>query len=254
MNKSVYLSPSTQENNVGAGNYGTEEFRMNAIADVTERELKCHGITVHRNNPNMTLQQVVADSNAEEVSIHFAIHSNAGGGRGCEVYCNKFGGNGEKLARIIYNKISPLTPTSDRGVHEGYNFYGAGKHMYELAYTNAPASLIEIAYHDNIDDANWIINNIENIGIALAKGILEYFGIAYNQESDAASAIYKNGSQGEVVKVIQQKINDYFNSLRIDVDGVFGPKTENAVKIYQQLKKLEVDGIVGPQTQKSLGM
>jgi hypothetical protein len=146
-----------------------------------------------------------------------------------------------------------MTPTSDRGVKEGYKLYN-GQPMYELAYTNAPACLVEVAYHDNIDDAIWIINNIENIGIALAKGILEYFGIAYNQVSNNAMTVYKRGSQGEQVKVIQQKINDYFNSLRIDVDGDFGPKTENAVKIYQQLKKLEVDGIVGTVTQKSLGI
>jgi N-acetylmuramoyl-L-alanine amidase CwlA len=69
-----------------------------------------------------------------------------------------------------------------------------------------------------------------------------------------AITIYKKGSQGEQIKVIQQKINDYFNSLKIDVDGDFGLKTENAIKIYQQLKILEVDGIAGLETQKSLGM
>ena len=28
-------------------------------------------------------------------------------------------------------------------------------------------------------DAKWIVTNIETIGIAIAKGILEYFGIKY---------------------------------------------------------------------------
>ncbi len=179
MNKSVYLSPSTQENNIGVGNYGTEEARMNQIADITEKELLRHGLTVFRNKPEWSLQQVVEDSNVKKPDIHFAIHSNAGGGRGCEVYCHKFGGHGEKLARAVYAKLSPLTPTEDRGVHEGCNFYGPGKHMYELAYTNAPAALVETAFHDNAGDAQWIINHIEDIGIALSKGVLEYFGIQY---------------------------------------------------------------------------
>lgn len=179
MSKSVYLSPSTQESNMGTGDYGTEEGRMNQVADVTERVLKEHGITVYRNKPEMTLSQVVADSNSRKPDIHFAIHSNAGGGRGCEVYCHKFGGNGEKLAKAVYSELSPLTPTGDRGVHEGYNFYGPGKHMYELAYTNSPAALVETAFHDNQSDAQWIINNLEDIGIALAKGVLDYFGIQY---------------------------------------------------------------------------
>ena len=180
----VYLSPSTQENNKGLGNYGTEEIRMNQIADVVEKNLKLNGIIVYRNNPAMTLQQVVADSNSEKPDIHFAIHSNSGGGHGCECYCHKFGGKGEKLAQSTYSQVAAITPTSDRGVHQGFNFYGTGKHMYELAYTNAPAALIEVDFHDNPDDAAWIINNIEAIGTALAKGVLSYFGIAYNPCTD----------------------------------------------------------------------
>ncbi len=198
MSKSVYLSPSTQEKNIGVRNYGTEEKMMNKVADVTERVLKGHGLTVHRNKPEMLLAQVVTDSNNKKPDIHFAIHSNASNGkaRGCEVYCHKFGGEGEKLARAIYAELSPLTPTSDRGVMEGYNFYGSGKHMYELAKTIAPAALIEIAFHDNAEDAEWITYNIEEIGLALAKGVLKYFGIEYISESFQI---------GQAVKLMKEK-------------------------------------------------
>lgn len=198
MSKSVYLSPSTQEKNVGVGNYGTEEAMMNKVADTVERVLKGHGLKVYRNMPEMLLAQVVTDSNNKKPNIHFAIHSNASNGkaRGCEVFCHKFGGQGEKLARAIYAELSPLTPTSDRGVMEGYNFYGMGKHMYELAKTNAPAALVEIAFHDNTEDAKWITYNIEEIGIALAKGVLKYFGIDYISED------YKIG---QAIKLMKEK-------------------------------------------------
>lgn len=180
MVKSIYLSPSTQENNVGIGSYGTEEAMMNRVADVTQKVLEQHLVKVYRNKPEWTLYQVVADSNVKKPDIHFAVHSNAGGGRGCEVYCHKFGGNGEKLARAVYEELSPLTPTSDRGVNEGCDFYGLGKPLYELAKTDAPAALVEIAYHDNAGDAQWIMSNIGLIGTALAKGVLKYFNIPYN--------------------------------------------------------------------------
>ncbi|MDD4013408.1 MAG: peptidoglycan-binding domain-containing protein [Candidatus Omnitrophica bacterium] len=36
------------------------------------------------------------------------------------------------------------------------------------------------------------------------------------------------------------------------IDGVFGPKTKQAVKDFQADKGLKVDGIVGPQTEKAL--
>ena len=91
--KSIYLSPSTQENNVGAGNYGTEEQRMNEIMDLIENQLRGHYI-LYRNRPNMTLQQVVADSNAKNPDLHFALHSNAGAAAGPNV------GSAPKAARL----------------------------------------------------------------------------------------------------------------------------------------------------------
>lgn len=172
MGKTVYLSPSTQEHNVGSGNYGTEEVRMNQIADITQKVLQDHGVDVYRNKPEWSLGQVVNDSNRVKPDLHFAIHSNAGGGRGTEAFAYTAGGNNEKAAKVIYSEIEPLTPTSDRGVKFNPT-------LYEIRNTNAPAALVEIAFHDNPEDAAWIVGNIEAIGTALAKGVLKYFGIPY---------------------------------------------------------------------------
>ncbi len=60
--------------------------------------------------------------------------------------------------------------------------FGPGKPLYELAKTTAPAALVEIAFHDNPEDAKWILANIEPIGIALTKGILNYFVVPYIEE------------------------------------------------------------------------
>ena len=38
----------------------------------------------------------------------------------------------------------------------------------------------------------------------------------------------------------------------LDVDGIFGPKTEAAVRGFQQNENLSVDGIVGKQTWTAL--
>lgn len=174
MSKRIYLSPSTQEHNQGVGNYGVEETRMNQIADVVQKVLQNHGVDVYRNRPEWSLGQVVNDSNRVNPDLHFAIHSNAGGGRGAEIYAYAQGGEGEKAARTIYSEIEPITPTSDRGVK--FN-----PRLYELSNTNSSAVLLEVAFHDNAEDAAWIINNIEAIGTALAKGVLRYFGIPYKE-------------------------------------------------------------------------
>ena len=32
--------------------------------------------------------------------------------------------------------------------------------LYEVARSKAPANLVEIAYHDNLEDAQWITENL----------------------------------------------------------------------------------------------
>ena len=39
--------------------------------------------------------------------------------------------------------------------------------------------LVEVAYHDNYDDANWIINNIEEIARNLALSVADYLGVPF---------------------------------------------------------------------------
>lgn len=62
-------------------------------------------------------------------------------------------------------------------------------------------------------------------------------------------ATYKQvayGSQGSDVKSLQEMLNT--NGYKLDVDGIFGVKTQAAVKDYQKKNNLAVDGIVGTNT------
>ena len=160
--KSIYLSPSTQENNVGAGSYGTEEQRMNEIMDLIENQLRGHYI-LYRNRPEMTLQQVVADSNAKNPDLHFALHSNAGGGSGAECWICAKGGQAEEFANRLYEELSALTPGKDRGVKVSTS-------LYEVNKTKAPAVILEVEFHDTPEGAAWIVANEKAIAQAKAIG------------------------------------------------------------------------------------
>lgn len=60
--------------------------------------------------------------------------------------------------------------------------------------------------------------------------------------------VLKKGSKGEEVKILQK-------ALKITpVDGIFGAKTESAVKVFQKSKGLTADGIVGNKTWDALGI
>jgi len=71
----------------------------------------------------------------------------------------------------------------------------------------------------------------------------------------------RRGSQGDAVKGVQEEFQ--FRNLSGDpskgpqIDGIFGPKTEAAVRAFQQalhagIPSVTVDGIVGPVTWQAL--
>jgi peptidoglycan hydrolase-like protein with peptidoglycan-binding domain len=55
----------------------------------------------------------------------------------------------------------------------------------------------------------------------------------------------ENGGEGRQVRILQ-------HALGVAVDGVFGSRTEAAVRAFQASHGLQVDGIVGPQTSAAL--
>lgn len=172
MQEIIYLSPSTQEANVGVLDYGTEEYRMNELTDILEIILVSQGYIVYRNNPDQNVREIVEESNLLNPSIHVAIHSNAANGnvRGPEVFTNLRGTPGDRLANLIYDQILNVYPNTEFGRGVKYT-----EELYEVIQTNSPSVLIEIAFHDNEQDAIFIINNIENLAQAIANGINEYF-------------------------------------------------------------------------------
>lgn len=174
----IYVSPSSQEHNVGPNGY-VEEEQMNLVADILCPELTRHGIEWMRNNPANIYSGHVAESNAymsgyTGEKYHLAIHSDAGGGHGCTSFCydasnpNK---KGTQFATSLYNQITAISPWAGRGVKSST--------MDEVEKTTAPACLIEVEFHDNAEGAEWIRTHIPDIAHALLIGILNQLQIEY---------------------------------------------------------------------------
>jgi len=62
-----------------------------------------------------------------------------------------------------------------------------------------------------------------------------------------AEPTLQKGSKGQAVKDLQGALKA-LELLTGAVDGVFGKRTEDAVRAFQKLRGIEVDGIVGPIT------
>lgn len=175
----IYLSPSTQEFNPYNGG-GNEEYYMNLIADAMIPYLTASGIQYVRNTPDMTAASSIRASNSGNYDLHLALHSNASGSgvgnvTGSEVYYFPTSEKGKRLSDIIANNLQIIyynpgmvktVPTTTLG---------------EVARVRAPSVLVEIAYHDNPTDAQWIRDNIDVIAANLVLSLTEYFGIPFNQ-------------------------------------------------------------------------
>ncbi len=62
----------------------------------------------------------------------------------------------------------------------------------------------------------------------------------------SSSTRIRIGDKNESVREVQEAM--VAAGEKIEVDGVFGPKTERAVRRYQESRNLGIDGIVGPET------
>lgn len=175
---SLFLSPSTQDQNpyvIG----GSEEYYMNLVADAMEPYLRANGIAFTRNNPEGTVNDSINQSNSGTYDLHLALHSNAAGAanagrvRGTDVYYAEGSNNGQRAAYIIADNFKEIYPLPDRVRTL------ATTRLAEVTRTRAPAVLVEIAYHDNVDDANWIAENIPAIARNLSQSVTDYFGLPF---------------------------------------------------------------------------
>ncbi len=176
----IYLSPSTQEFNPYV-NGGNEELYMNLVADAMEPYLYATGIRFTRNTPDMNAAQSIAASNAGNYDLHLALHSNAAAGensgkiRGTDVYYYPQSSRGQRAATIIANNLKEIYPLPNLVKTVPTTTLG------EVAKTRAPGVLIEFAYHDNVEDANWIKANIEPIAKNVVMSLADYFGISFRE-------------------------------------------------------------------------
>ena len=179
----IFLSPSAQEFNpyVDGGN---EEYYMNLLADALEPYLQSSGIGYGRNNPQKSFTDAVRLSNEGKYGLHLALHSNAappaqsGQLRGSQVYYFPDSPQSQQAAEIFAENIKKIYPHPDLVKTVPTTTLG------EIIRTKAPAILIEIAYHDNPEDAEWIREHIEEIAANLAQSLGEFLGVPIQPPED----------------------------------------------------------------------
>jgi N-acetylmuramoyl-L-alanine amidase len=219
----IIISPSQQAYNKCAMG-DSEQDHTYLIAENVARSLAEYNANVLlvpklTGNEAEKLTQVVQISNnfvqmfPGLPSFHLDIHTDAGyNGQGASGFYMSEAGKSFILK--IFREVSNLTPWSDSSI-----FY---RDLYVLRNTIAFAGLIEISFHDNVEQAKWIHKNIDSIARAICKGIIQETGITLQKTQHWAEDSYQklinkgykiderrfddNITRGEVFSLLAQKI------------------------------------------------
>ena len=233
----LYLSPSTQENNLYVSG-GSEEEWMNRLADAMEPYLTAAGIQFTRNTPDMTAASSIRASNAGSYDLHLALHSNAapegryGQVRGVLVFYFPGSAQGRRAAELVADGLKNIYPLPNKVRAESTTAIG------EVRRVRAVSVFLELGYHDNPDDAAWIKSNLEAIARNIVLSLTEYFGLPFLEPTaprpavadvswgylnirslpDTSAPVLARAYDGAKLTVLNQWQGWYV----VDLDGTFG--------------------------------
>ena len=149
------------------------------------------------------------------------------------------------LAENLYNELIQGTQQNGRGVKT--------LDVGVLSNVNCTSSLIEAGFMTNLREAKLMINPLfqTEVGEEACHGVCNFLGVNYIPRNNLNNyPLLRNGSQGNFVYLLQFILNQY--GYNLSVDGIFGTRTLNAVRAFQQANGLTVDGIVGNNTWNAL--
>lgn len=174
----IYSSPSSQPANKYAVGNTNEQEQCRKIGAALDVILDRCGFD-SKVGLSGTMYTRVAESNAFGADLHMPIHTNAYDGQvsGLRIFIYKTGGEAEKIAKAIMKTLAPITPGTSDGI-------SVQPQLYEISDSNAICVYLEIGFHDNPEEARWIIDHTEDIAEAIAKGLCNHYGVKYVEAPD----------------------------------------------------------------------
>ena len=172
----VYLSPSNQFANQYTGVDTTEGEQMYRVGEVVKRILEEQGYQVVMPGREVGIRDRSLAANEMGADVYLAIHSNAGGGTGTRGFYNGANPGSKEMSYEVFNRVAALTGTVGREPKEDYLCLqgGNGTPFIEVGWPKVANLLLEVEFHDNTAGAQWIVAHTEELGRAIAEGIIAY--------------------------------------------------------------------------------
>lgn len=185
-----------------------------------------------------------------------SIHFNAGGGRGIETIHSMYSQEGKKLAHAIAESLKESIGLPIRKVYTRASPKGGDYYAMHTKTGSTTTVIVESLFMDAQEDLRAL--NIEKIANGIANGFKSFLGGGVRSEHRKISITgktdyptLKRGDKGQYVVVLQEQLQDMGYYIGA-IDGDFGPATDRAVKLLQEVNGLAVDGIVGPATWENI--
>lgn len=185
MAKKIYFSPSSQTANTYAAGDTNEAAQCRRIALAAKAAAERCGFEAMANvTEGKTMYDRVRESNAWGADLHVPIHTNAFNKKlkGTRMFCSSVSGEGGQACKAILDALAPIVPGESDNVQPA--------NYYEITASKAPCAYTEAAFHDNAEQAAWIIDHVVDIGEAICKGICNHYGVKYVAPAANESSVF----------------------------------------------------------------
>ena len=176
----IFLSPSRQKYNLGikGSGYTSEMQEMNKLCDEIENILKKYDVILYRNSYETFIEDWSKINHEECIDLHLAIHSNGSYGhwkKGVENWIHDSYSSTYSLAKKIYDEVYSIYPANNdpltnHGIKYANGFLAEANPAYFTFGMN-----LEVAYHDNLEDAKWLVSKRKDIAKAICKALIDYY-------------------------------------------------------------------------------
>lgn len=185
----IFIDPGHGGTDPGACSGNLIEKNMNLItATATAEYLQKYGCEVKLSRTTDTYLSLTGRANMANnwgADYFVSCHYNAGGGDRGEVIHSVTHGSSYNLAQAIGSRLANLGQTQ-LNLYDKKASSGTGDYFTVIAKSKAPAVIVEPCFIDNEQDRQIADTESEQkeIGVAIAKGVLDLLGIKYNESED----------------------------------------------------------------------
>lgn len=197
----------------------TKEVGLKVISMLTKLGHSAVNLTPSRaSSVSNSLSQRTSKANSTKCDYLISIHFNAFNGKahGAEIFAASSAGR--RIASPIQRNLVNLG-FRDRGIKNG-------SHLAVIRNSRMPAILVEVCFLDNRNDMS--IYTADKAAIAIVEGLTG------QSAPVSASAQKEIPVDRKSPKILQENLNRLLGS-KLDVDGIIGVRTREAIKQFNQL-------------------